>query len=64
MATETTLVTASCECPECAGAVAFARPPMSGEVVRCGDCGVELEVTSTSPVTVALAPQVEEDWGE
>ncbi|MFO0832743.1 MAG: hypothetical protein U0637_12990 [Phycisphaerales bacterium] len=53
-----------CACPECAGGVLFARPPLSGEVVRCGDCGVELEVTSATPLTLALAPRVEEDWGE
>ena len=54
----------SCECPECAGGVSFARRPLNGEVVRCGDCGVELEVTSTQPIRIALAPQVQEDWGE
>ncbi|CAG0948804.1 alpha-aminoadipate/glutamate carrier protein LysW [Phycisphaerales bacterium] len=53
-----------CECPECAGSVNFARAPLNGEVVRCGDCGVELEVTNTAPITVTLAPEVEEDWGE
>lgn len=52
------------ECPECAAAVTFARSPLAAEVVRCADCGVELEVTSTSPITLVLAPQVEEDWGE
>ncbi len=54
----------TCECPECAATVALQRPPMSGEIVRCGDCNAELEVTSASPLTVALAPQVQEDWGE
>lgn len=51
-------------CPECEGAVRFDRPPLSGQVARCTDCGVELEVTATSPLTLALAPEVEEDWGE
>jgi alpha-aminoadipate/glutamate carrier protein LysW len=37
---------------------------MRGQVVRCADCGVELEVTAIEPVRVELAPQVEEDWGE
>jgi alpha-aminoadipate carrier protein LysW len=33
-------------------------------VIRCRECTAELEVTGTGPVTLALAPQVEEDWGE
>ncbi|GJQ29793.1 MAG: lysine biosynthesis protein LysW [Phycisphaerae bacterium] len=60
----TNVAGAQCECPECAGVVSFTRPPLAGEVVRCGECGVELEVTATSPLTVTLAPEVEEDWGE
>jgi len=59
--TETTQTAA---CPECDAAVSFQRPPLAGEVVRCRDCSAELEVTSTAPLTVALAPEVEEDWGE
>ena len=52
------------ECPECAGAVRFDRPPLSGQVARCRDCGVELEVTCREPLCLELAPQVQEDWGE
>jgi alpha-aminoadipate carrier protein LysW len=37
---------------------------MRGEVLRCADCAVELEVTATTPLTLALAPEVQEDWGE
>lgn len=51
-------------CPECAGAVPFVRPPLQGEVVRCPECTCELEVTDTDPITVEVAPQVREDWGE
>jgi len=54
----------STECPECAAQVGFARAPLCGEIARCGDCGVELEVTSTSPIAVVVAPPVQEDWGE
>ncbi|MBK9189592.1 MAG: lysine biosynthesis protein LysW [Phycisphaerales bacterium] len=54
----------ACECPECGGRVEFARAPLNGEVVRCAECAVELEVTSTQPLSVVLAPEVEEDWGE
>ncbi len=51
-------------CTECEGGVPLSRAPIRGEVVRCPECGAELEVTGVSPVTVALAPRVEEDWGE
>lgn len=57
-----TLTTSAC--PECEGAVRFDRPPLQGQVARCTDCGVELEVTLTSPIRLELAPEVEEDWGE
>jgi len=51
-------------CPECEGAVPFARAPLAAQVARCPGCGVELEVTSIQPLTLELAPQVQEDWGE
>lgn len=63
-ATTPTTAAATCECPECAAAITISRIPMRGEVLRCADCAVELEVTSTAPLTLALAPEVQEDWGE
>lgn len=51
-------------CPECEGAVAFARAPLAGQVVTCVGCGAELEVTSRDPLRLEPAPEVEEDWGE
>jgi len=60
----TTTNTANSSCPECAASVAFSRAPLQGEVIRCRDCTAELEVTDTAPITLTLAPQVEEDWGE
>lgn len=59
-ATETLTAT----CPECGTTITFARAPRRHEIVRCPDCGAELEVTSVAPITLALAPEVEEDWGE
>ncbi|MDP9381902.1 MAG: lysine biosynthesis protein LysW [Chloroflexota bacterium] len=50
-------------CPECEGSVAVADVER-GEIVQCPDCGAELEVTNTDPVTLQLAPEEEEDWGE
>ncbi len=55
---------AAAVCPECDGGVRLDRAPLRGQVVRCGDCGAELEVTGVDPVVLELAPEVEEDWGE
>jgi alpha-aminoadipate carrier protein LysW len=63
IATHSTTST-SCTCPECEGAIRFDRPPLRSQVVRCTSCGVELEVVNTAPIELALAPEVEEDWGE
>lgn len=52
------------ECPECAGSITVTRTVIRGEVLRCGDCSAELEVTATAPLRLELAPQVQEDWGE
>ena len=52
------------ECPECAAQVEVEADAMAGEIVECADCGVELEVTGLNPLVLALAPEVEEDWGE
>jgi alpha-aminoadipate carrier protein LysW len=50
-------------CPEC-----FAEVPltdvMQNEITQCPGCGAELEIASLSPLTLSLAPQEEEDWGE
>lgn len=50
-------------CPECEGDLAL-NDIMTGEIVVCPDCGVDLEVTNVEPVSLALAPQEAEDWGE
>jgi alpha-aminoadipate carrier protein LysW len=51
-------------CVECDGEVEMADDVIVGEIVECPDCGVELEVTNLSPLTIELAPEIEEDWGE
>lgn len=51
-------------CVECAAAVPLPDDVIQNEIVQCPDCGVELEVMSIEPVELALAPEVEEDWGE
>ncbi len=52
------------ECPECAAELKLAADVVVGEIVVCPDCGVELAVMSLDPITLELAPEVEEDWGE
>jgi alpha-aminoadipate/glutamate carrier protein LysW len=51
-------------CPECEGSVTLAEPVRLSEISQCPDCSSELEVTGLAPVTLALAPEIEEDWGE
>jgi alpha-aminoadipate carrier protein LysW len=51
-------------CPECAAQLDLTPDVEEGEIVVCPDCGVELEVMSLDPITLELAPEVEEDWGE
>ncbi len=52
------------ECPECGAIITFDAQPLLNELVRCPECGAELEVVSLEPLTLALAPTEEEDWGE
>jgi alpha-aminoadipate carrier protein LysW len=51
-------------CIECAGGVPLGDDILVGEIVECPDCGVELEVIALDPVSMDLAPEIEEDWGE
>src|SRR5947209_18602331 len=50
-------------CPECEAAITV-QGLLVGEITYCPDCNAELEVLRLEPPAVALAPQVEEDWGE
>ena len=52
------------ECPVCAAEIDIADDAIAGELVICGDCGVELELLDTDPVKLAEAPSAEEDWGQ
>lgn len=52
-------------CPECDGSVPITQGEVErGEIVPCPDCGAELEVRELDPLVLALAPEVQEDWGE
>lgn len=51
-------------CPECEDEVQIGESPRLNEIVECAGCRTELEVVAVSPPVLALAPEVEEDWGE
>jgi len=51
-------------CPECGAEISIPANAMQHELLPCPDCGAELEIISLNPVTLDLAPEVEEDWGE
>ena len=51
------------ECPEC-GAGFDSGTVEVGEIIVCPECSVELEILGVGPVTVGLAPEEGEDWGE
>jgi len=50
-------------CPECGGDIP-AEAVERGEILPCPDCGAQLEVRATAPLTLTLAPEIQEDWGE
>ena len=50
-------------CPECGGNVP-AEAVERGEILPCPDCGAQLEVRELAPLTLTLAPEIQEDWGE
>jgi alpha-aminoadipate carrier protein LysW len=51
------------ECSECAATVSL-NGAVVGELLRCPECGADLEVITLDPAVLALAPSEEEDWGE
>lgn len=58
-----TTVSGQVQCPECFATVTLTGV-MQNEITQCADCGADLEVVSLQPLTLALAPEEEEDWGE
>lgn len=56
--------TATQTCPECDGTLTLPTNLVLGEILPCGDCGVELEVLELQPISLGLAPEIQEDWGE
>jgi alpha-aminoadipate carrier protein LysW len=53
------------QCPVCGGNLETPTDVVLGELLDCGDCGSELEVTAIAPaLQVSEAPMSAEDWGE
>ena len=52
------------QCPECSAEVNVDDGLQVNEILQCAECGSELEVMMLAPVGLALAPAVEEDWGQ
>ncbi|MFX4294937.1 lysine biosynthesis protein LysW [Streptomyces bohaiensis] len=61
-----TTVTTAAVCLVCDSELAIEGGSEKGEIVECGTCGQEHELTAASDAgyEVSLAPEVEEDWGE
>jgi alpha-aminoadipate/glutamate carrier protein LysW len=51
-------------CPKCEDDVQIGASARLNEIVECADCRSELEIVALNPPVLALAPEVEEDWGE
>jgi alpha-aminoadipate/glutamate carrier protein LysW len=51
-------------CPECTEPVPDPPGLRVSSIVMCPTCKVELEVISLDPPEFALAPEIEEDFGE
>ncbi len=51
-------------CQVCGAVLMAAADTIANELIECGDCGTEFEVTNVEPLTLTEAPLEEEDWGE
>ncbi|MFF0429672.1 lysine biosynthesis protein LysW [Streptomyces sp. NPDC004520] len=51
-------------CPECEEHVQIGESARLNEILECVGCRSELEIVALNPTMLALAPEVEEDWGE
>lgn len=51
-------------CPVCETPITVPDASRLSEIMECADCRSELEVVALDPVLLAVAPEVEEDWGE
>lgn len=51
-------------CPVCESPVDVPGTSRLSEIVECTGCRAELEVVAVNPAMLAIAPEVEEDWGQ
>ena len=59
-----TMTTTAQACPECEEPVQIGDSVRLNEILECAGCRSELEIVALRPAVLALAPEVEEDWGE
>ncbi|OBZ17148.1 MULTISPECIES: lysine biosynthesis protein LysW [Bacillales] len=56
---------ADLNCLVCKSDIDVEERATTGEIVECGSCGQEHEVqVEANLVSIALAPEIEETWGE
>ncbi|MDJ0269157.1 MAG: alpha-aminoadipate/glutamate carrier protein LysW/ArgW [Aigarchaeota archaeon] len=53
-------------CPVCGGTMAVPEDALAGELFEHGDCGAQLEliVDDNGSMSLKMAEEVAEDWGE
>lgn len=51
-------------CPDCTKPVTVPDNARVASIVVCGACSAELEIVGVGPYQLALAPEIEEDFGE
>lgn len=52
------------KCLECMAELELAGDLQKGEVTTCPECSTDLEILQIKPIKLALAPEVQEDWGQ
>jgi alpha-aminoadipate carrier protein LysW len=52
------------KCLECMAEIKIGDDTQKGEVITCSECSTDLEVVQVKPLKLALAPEVQEDWGQ
>lgn len=52
------------KCLECQAQITLDPNTQAGEVITCPECSTDLEVIRIKPLSLSLAPGVQEDWGE
>ncbi len=52
------------ECETCGFDISVESNAGVGELVTCGQCGQEFEITGMNPLHLSNAPKTEEDFGE